>query len=128
MNADKNIWIMYEREGRGHYVSFTKPTRQQKVSHAPVHYRLVEEDTVAQKVEPPAKESGGGFESHPVSPNDLWKQLAYDVGISVEYLTNTKQINMIEAYAEKIVRECAVVAHIEDHDPYNSILNHFGLK
>lgn len=119
---------MYEREGRGHYVSFKQPTRQQKVSHAPVHYRLVEEDTVAQKVEPPAKESGGGFESHPVSPKDLWKQIAYDVGISVEYLTNTKQINMIEAFAEKIVRECANVALREDHDPYECILSHFGLK
>ena len=127
MNADKNIWIMYEREGRGHYVSFTEPTRQQKVSHAPVHYQLVN-DAVAQMEEPPVEESGGGFDSHPASPKDLWKQIAYDVGISVEYLTNTKQIGMIEAFAEKLIIECATIALLEDHDPYECILKHFGIK
>jgi len=35
---------------------------------------------------------------------------------------------MIEAFAEKIVKECANVALREDHDPYECILNHFGLK
>lgn len=34
------------------------------------------------------------------------KQLATEVGISVEYLTNTKQWVLIEALAERIVGEC----------------------
>ena len=38
------------------------------------------------------------------------KELATEVGISVEYLTNTKQWTLIEALAELIVRECAKVA------------------
>ena len=33
------------------------------------------------------------------------KELATEVGISVEYLTNTKQWTLIEALADRIVRE-----------------------
>jgi hypothetical protein len=33
-----------------------------------------------------------------------------------------------EKFAELIVRECADVALREDHDPYECILNHFGVK
>lgn len=36
------------------------------------------------------------------------KELATEVGISVEYLTNTKQWTLIEALAELIVRESIV--------------------
>ena len=39
--------------------------------------------------------------------NERIKELATEVGISVEYLTNTKQWTLIEALAELIVRECA---------------------
>ena len=39
--------------------------------------------------------------------NERVKELATEVGISVEYLTNTKQWTLIEALAELIVRECA---------------------
>ena len=39
--------------------------------------------------------------------NERIKQLMTEVGISVEYLTNTKQIILLEKFAELIVRECA---------------------
>ena len=38
--------------------------------------------------------------------NERIKQLAAEVGISVEYLNNTKQWALIEALAERIVEEC----------------------
>jgi hypothetical protein len=38
--------------------------------------------------------------------NERIKQLAAEVGISVEYLNNTKQWALIEALAERIVGEC----------------------
>ena len=31
-------------------------------------------------------------------------------------------------FAEVIIRECAELALRENHDPYECILNHFGLK
>ena len=34
----------------------------------------------------------------------------------------------LEKFAELIIRECAEVALREDHDPYECILSHFGLK
>ena len=42
--------------------------------------------------------------------NERIRELASEVGISVEYLTNTKQIVLIEKFAELIVRECAEVS------------------
>jgi hypothetical protein len=54
--------------------------------------------------------------------------LATEVGISVEYLTNTKQLDMLERFAELIVRECAGIALREEHDPYECILKHFGIE
>ena len=41
--------------------------------------------------------------------NERIKELATEVGISVDYLTNTKQIVLLEKFAELIVLECAVV-------------------
>ena len=38
--------------------------------------------------------------------NERIRELATEVGISVEYLTNTKQWTLIEALAELIVKEC----------------------
>ena len=38
--------------------------------------------------------------------NERIRELASEVGISVEYLTNTKQIELIEKFAELIVKEC----------------------
>ena len=38
--------------------------------------------------------------------NERIKELATEVGISVDYLTNTKQIVLIEKFAELIVQEC----------------------
>ena len=66
--------------------------------------------------------------------NQRIRQLAAEVGISVEYLTNTKQWTLIEALAELIVRECAkVVADAVDHrEPASTyvdkIKTHFGVK
>ena len=41
--------------------------------------------------------------------NERIKKLATEVGISVEYLNNTKQWSLIEALAERIVGECVNV-------------------
>jgi hypothetical protein len=41
--------------------------------------------------------------------NERIQELATEVGISVEYLTNTKQWTLIEALALLIVQECAEV-------------------
>ena len=38
--------------------------------------------------------------------NEKIKEIATDVGISVEYLNNTKQWSLIEALSEQIVQEC----------------------
>jgi len=38
--------------------------------------------------------------------NERLLKLATEVGISVDYLTNTKQIVLLEKFAELIVREC----------------------
>ena len=38
--------------------------------------------------------------------NERIHELANEVGISVEYLTNTKQLELLEKFAELIVREC----------------------
>ena len=45
--------------------------------------------------------------------NERVKELATEVGISVDYLTNTKQFGLIEKFAELIVREC--LDKIETH-------------
>ena len=39
--------------------------------------------------------------------NERIRELMAEVGMSVDYLTNTKQIVLIEKFAELIVRECA---------------------
>ena len=41
--------------------------------------------------------------------NERIKELATEVGISVDYLTNTKQIVLLEKFAELIVKECSKV-------------------
>lgn len=38
--------------------------------------------------------------------NKRIRELMAEVGMSVDYLTNTKQIVLIEKFAELIVREC----------------------
>lgn len=64
--------------------------------------------------------------------NERVKELATEVGISVEYLTNTKQWTLIEALAELIVRECAEVAgcngHVSGFTLGDLIKEHFGVK
>ena len=53
--------------------------------------------------------------------NERIRQLATEVGISVEYLTNTKQIVLIEKFAELIIQECAKIADQADADRCESI-------
>lgn len=66
--------------------------------------------------------------------NERIKELAQEVGISVEYLTNTKQIVLIEKFAELIVRECVSVMDITDVTDFRGIelalkiKEHFGVK
>ena len=62
--------------------------------------------------------------------NERIKQLAAEVGISVEYLNNTKQWALIEALAERIVGECVGIA--DEYDGVGStivsrIKQHFGV-
>ena len=47
--------------------------------------------------------------------NERIKQLAAEVGISVDYLTNTKQIMLLEKFAELIVRECLSI--VDSNNP-----------
>jgi predicted transcriptional regulator len=69
--------------------------------------------------------------------NDLTKELALKVGISVEYLSNTKQWVLIEALAESIVRECIEVCKSRvGNSDYNTgrmhcvsdLKEHFGVE
>ena len=70
--------------------------------------------------------------------NERIKELATEVGISVDYLTNTKQIVLIEKFAELIVRECIVDFYrryldiCSDEDitvqVERYVKEHFGLK
>ena len=57
--------------------------------------------------------------------NERIKELATEVGISVEYLTNTKQWTLIEALAELIVRECCDLVRETDA---MEIRKHFGVE
>ena len=61
--------------------------------------------------------------------NERIRELMAEVGMSVDYLTNTKQIVLIEKFAELIVRECAQTA--DKAEPYQAsdlILKHFGVE
>ena len=52
--------------------------------------------------------------------NERIKELMAEVGMSVDYLTNTKQIVLIEKFAELIVRECANIA--DEYDGVGSTI------
>jgi len=64
--------------------------------------------------------------------NERLRELATEVGMSVEYLTNTKQIVLLEKFAELIVGECAKLADEPNSLPYVSyglmIRKHFGVE
>ena len=79
--------------------------------------------------------------------NERIQELMAEVGMSVDYLTNTKQIVLIEKFAELIVREClahgkstqsqAVVNGSEEYNAgremgievfMNQIKKHFGVE
>ena len=76
--------------------------------------------------------------------NERIRELATEVGISVDYLTNTKQIVLLEKFAELIVRECVKFCEHEsnddEHDEYDmgmwvkaesiktAIMEEFGIK
>jgi hypothetical protein len=64
--------------------------------------------------------------------NERIRELATEVGISVDYLTNTKQIVLLEKFAELIVQECITVARGADgldatHEAWYLIEQHFGI-
>lgn len=63
--------------------------------------------------------------------NERIRELATEVGISVDYLNNTKQIVLLDKFAELIIKECADIASINQfqHDAVgNYVLNHFGIE
>ena len=69
--------------------------------------------------------------------NERIQELMAEVGMSVDYLTNTKQIVLIEKFAELIVRECASMAesfHRHQYDYtgnlelHEFIREHFGVE
>ena len=65
--------------------------------------------------------------------NKRIEQLATEVGISVEYLNNTKQWVLIEALAQRIVEKAACEVEgleivVEDgHEQWNRAVAHAGL-
>ena len=60
--------------------------------------------------------------------NERIRELATEVGISVDYLTNTKQIVLLEKFAELIVFECIKIAVFNgDTDTGRCIKEHFGV-
>ena len=63
--------------------------------------------------------------------NERIRELIAEVGMSVDYLTNTKQIVLIEKFAELIVRECIDIA--DEYDGAGSTIvsrieKHFGVE
>jgi hypothetical protein len=71
--------------------------------------------------------------------NDRIRDLMAEAGISVEYVTNTKQIVLLEKFAELIIQECAQVSEddITDGDACctntayriaKQIKKHFGVE
>ena len=64
--------------------------------------------------------------------NERIRELMAEVGMSVDYLTNTKQIVLIEKFAELIVRECAEVgskfSQAHPLDIQYQIKRHFGVE
>ena len=69
--------------------------------------------------------------------NTRIKEIATEVGISVEYLNNTKQWALIEAFTELIVQECMEQVWYTREDGINGnvsevikdrIKQHFGVE
>jgi hypothetical protein len=66
--------------------------------------------------------------------NERIRELATEVGISVDYLTNTKQIVLLEKFAELIVRECidavsdCSVEYCTRPQIVKEIKQHFGVE
>ena len=58
--------------------------------------------------------------------NERIRELAHEAGLPTY---NPEGIpTKLEKFAELIVRECADIALREDHDPYECIKSHFGVK
>ena len=65
------------------------------------------------------------------SVNKRLQELATTAGISIEYLTNTKQITTLEKFAELIILEAADIATVNQHQwhcPGTYIKQHFGIE
>ena len=64
--------------------------------------------------------------------NERIKELMAEAGMSVDYLTNTKQIVLIEKFAELIIKECSGVNYhssFQDGEFHaRELLEHFGVE
>ena len=63
--------------------------------------------------------------------NERIRELMAEVGMSVDYLTNTKQIVLIEKFAKLIVQDCVDIA--DEYDGVGSTIvgrieKHFGVE
>ena len=61
--------------------------------------------------------------------NERIRELAEQAGFTVEdgHIQSLAG-KRAEKFAELIIRECAEIALVEDHDPYECILKHFGVE
>ena len=57
--------------------------------------------------------------------NDQIGELATEAGWDTHHAQFDTRIRV---FAELIIKKCADIALREDHDPYECILNHFGIK
>ncbi len=62
--------------------------------------------------------------------NERIRELAIKAGLLVETSDGWDICidDNLEDFAELIIKECAKIALREDHDPYECILKHFGVK
>ena len=60
--------------------------------------------------------------------NERIKEIADESGLYIAYDNRAVTDKEIEFFAELIVRECADIALREEHDPYECIKKHFGVK
>ena len=63
--------------------------------------------------------------------NERIRELMAEVGMSVDYLTNTKQIVLIEKFAQLIVRECCDIVHRKTDESIRVVMaieQHFGVE
>lgn len=61
--------------------------------------------------------------------NKRIRELVDDAGIAIgNNRAEGSRIDLLNKFAESIIRECADIALREDHDPSDCILKHFGVE